>query len=619
MRQQYSWILPVLTLACAALAAGCGDDGEPAGGKGGLRRFDAQVEAVLRQMTLEEKAGQMTQAEIDKLASLDDIPAFALGSLLNGGDADPPDGNSVQAWARMYDEAQRAALRSRLRIPLLYGVDAVHGHSNVVGAVIFPHNIGLGCTRNEELVEEIAHVTAREMRATGLHWTFAPTVAVARDERWGRTYESFSEDPELVARLGAAAVRGFQRGGLREREAVLATAKHFLADGGTAFGSSTPPLMLIDQGDARIAESELRAIHLLPYRRAIAAGAASIMASYSSWNGTKMHANRYLLTELLKNELGFDGFVISDYLAIDQLNPDYKEAVRQAITAGIDMGMVAHRYRDFITALLALVREGAIGEDRIEDAVRRILRVKAAMGLLNATPALWSNAELQEYVGSAEHRALARRAVRESVVLLKNERSLLPLSKSARRIHVAGVHADNLGYQCGGWTIAWRGGSGRITEGTTILEGIRAIVSPATEVTYSLDGSGAAGADVAIVAIGERPYAEYTGDRADLALEPRQVELVRTVAQAGAPVVVVLVTGRPLILGEVLSLADALLVVWLPGTEGQGVADVLFGDFAPVGKLSFSWPRSIEQIPINVGDAVYDPLFPFGYGLVYSR
>lgn len=613
------WMAGAALLLSVAMSS-CGDDGEPAPARAPvpLSRFDAAVNGVLAQMTLEEKAGQMTQAEIDKLASLDDIASLALGSLLNGGDADPPAGNSVDAWARMYDDAQRAALHSRLGIPLLYGVDAVHGHSNVVGTVIFPHNIGLGCTRNPALVEEVARITAREMRATGIHWTFAPMVAVARDERWGRTYESFSEDPYLVATLGAAAIRGFQHGGLSHPEAVLATAKHYLADGGTVFGTSTPPLMWIDQGDARISEDELRRVHLLPYRQAVSSGVGSIMVSYSSWNGRKLSAHGYLLTDVLKKELGFEGLLLSDYLAIDQLHPDYKEAVRLAIAAGIDMGMVVHRYREFRDAIVELVREGKLPLSRIDDAVRRILRVKFAMGLLPPSPSLWSRPELSSAVGSSAHRAVARRAVRESAVLLKNSARTLPLAKSMRRVHLAGTHADNLGYQCGGWTIAWRGGSGRITEGTTILDAVRATVAPTTQVTYSIDGSGAVGADAIIAAIGERPYAEYIGDRRDLAIDRRQVELVRTLAHTGAPLVVVLVTGRPLVLGEVLDLADALLVVWLPGTEGQGVADVLFGDYAPTGKLSFSWPRSMDQIPVNVGDPVYDPLFPFGFGLTYA-
>lgn len=607
-----------IAVFCLVLV-GCGAEDERSATPGqlDLLHYDRQARAVLAQMSLEEKAGQMAQAEVTSLADLEEISTLSLGSLLNGGDADPA-GNRAEDWADLYERAQRYALRSRLQIPLLYGVDAVHGHSNVVGAVIFPHNVGLGCTRNPRLVEEIGVVTAREMRATGLHWTFAPTVAVARDERWGRTYESFSEDPQVVAELGAALVRGLQRGGLATPQAVLATPKHFLADGGTLFGTGTPPISLLDQGDVRIPEEGLRRIHLTPYRTALAAGAASIMVSYSSWKGTKMSAQRYWLTDVLKRELGFAGFLLSDYNAIDQLHPDYKTAVRLAIGAGIDMGMVPQRYREFIRAVVQLVQEGQLSRERVDDAVLRILRVKFAMGLMERDQRLWPRRDLLPTVGSAEHRALARRAVRESLVLLKNSRRTLPLSKAAQWLHVVGFHADNLGYQCGGWTITWQGGSGRTTEGTTILQAVRAAVSGDTRVTFSEDGSGGQGADAVIAVIGERPYAEYVGDRADLTLPPRQIELLERAKASGAPLVVILITGRPLILGRVLDLADALLVVWLPGTEGQGVTDVLFGDFAPTGKLSFTWPRSMEQIPLNVGDRPYDPAFPFGFGLTYD-
>lgn len=599
---------------------GCGTDGEssvPAPGPA-LLRYDRAARQLLAEMTLEEKAGQMAQAELASPADFDDIRTLALGSLLNGGSADPQGGNRPEPWADLYERAQRFALQSRLGIPLLYGVDAVHGHSNVVGAVIFPHNIGLGCTRNPRLVEEIGAITAREMRATGFHWTFAPTVAVARDERWGRTYESFSEDPGLVAELGAALVRGLQRGGLAAPQAVLATPKHFLADGGTLFGTGNPPRSLLDQGDARMPEDQLRRLHLPPYRAALAAGAASIMVSYSSWNGTKMSAHRYLLTDVLKGELGFTGFLLSDYNAIDQLHPDYKTAVGLAIRAGIDMGMVPQRYREFIRAVVELVQEGQLPEERVNDAVLRILRVKFAMGLMERNESLWPQRALLPQVGSAEHRAVARQAVRESIVLLKNSGNVLPLSKSARWIHMAGFHANNLGLQSGGWTIDWQGRSGRITDGTTILEAVQAAVSPTTRVTYSEDGSGGQGADAVVAVVGERPYAEYLGDRADLGLPPRQIELLQRAKASGAKLVVILITGRPLILGEALDLADALLVAWLPGTEGQGVSDVLFGDFAPSGKLSFTWPRSMEQIPINVGDRPYHPAFPFGFGLTYG-
>jgi beta-glucosidase len=577
------------------------------------------VEALLSQMTLAEKIGQMTQPDQEYLEDAAEITELQFGSVLSGGNSDPAAGNSMEAWTEMYDRYQRAALETRLGIPLLYGVDAVHGHSNVLGAVIFPHNIGLGATRDPALVRRIAEITGLEMRATGVQWTFSPAVTVPRDERWGRTYEGFSEDPEIVAQLGAAAVMGYQRGDLSDPLAVLATAKHYLGDGGTipgtaTFGDSTG----LDQGDMRLSEEEVRRIHLAPYRAAVDAGVGSIMPSYSSWNGQKMSGNRYLLTEVLKGELGFDGFLISDYNAVNQLDPDFKTAIGLSINAGMDMVMVPSQYREFIQYLTELVEEGEVPETRIDDAVRRILRVKAAMGLLDEDVDPLADRSLQASFGSAEHREVAREAVRRSLVLLKNENGALPLSKEATRIHVAGGAADDIGIQSGGWTIQWQGQVGDVTTGgTTILEAVRAAISPGTEVTYSSDGTGAEGADVAVVVIGERPYAEGVGDDMDLSLEPEQVAVVRTAAEAGVPVVVVLVSGRPLIVNDVLETADAFVAAWLPGTEGAGVADVLFGDHAPTGQLSFTWPRSVDQIPINVGDEPYDPLFPLGFGLSY--
>lgn len=582
-----------------------------------LSHYDTQARALLAQMTLEEKIGQMIQAEQAFLQEPADIQTYYLGSILSGGNSDPAAGNSLQAWTEVYDSLQAIALRTRLGIPLLYGIDAVHGHSNVEGAVIFPHNIGLGCTRDPKLVEEVHRITAIEMRATGIHWNFAPCIAVARDERWGRTYESFSENPELVAELGAAAVRGLQHGGLRNPLAVLATAKHFAGDGGTTFGTGGPQGALLDQGDTRLDEATFRQLHVRPYLDAIRAGVGAIMVSYNSWNGVKMTGHRYMLTEVLKNELGFEGIVISDYNAIDQVHPDYKTAIELSINAGIDMAMVPTRYREFFRLLKELVEEGRVPMERIDDAVLRILRVKYAMGLMDGERAVFADRSLWAQFGSAEHRALAREAVRKSLVLLKNENRTLPLAKNLPRIHVAGLHADNLGYQCGGWTIDWQGGSGRITEGTTILEAIRKAVAPGTQVTYTEDGSGAQGASVAIAVIGERPYAEFLGDRSDLSLDPDDVAVVRRLKAAGVPVVVVLISGRPMIINDVLELADAFVAAWLPGTEGDGVADVLFGDYAPTGKLSFSWPRSMHQIPINVGDEPYEPLFPYSYGLTY--
>lgn len=577
-----------------------------------------QVETLLSQMTLAEKIGQMTQPEVTALEPAD-VTELAVGSVLSGGDGDPESGNSMGAWTEMYERYQRAALETRLGIPILYGVDAVHGHSNVLGAVIFPHNVGLGATRDSALVRRVAEITGAEMLATGVQWTFAPAVTVPRDERWGRTYEGFSEDPELVAELGAAAVRGYQRGDLGDSLAVLATAKHYLGDGGTLPGTSTfgGPSGL-DQGDMQLPESEVRRIHLYPYRAAVAEGVGSIMPSYSSWNGQKMSGNRYLMTDVLKGELAFDGFLISDYNAIQQLHPDFKTAIAMSINAGMDMAMMPTAYRTYIQYLTELVEEGTVPQARIDDAVRRILRVKARMGLLDEDADPMANRSLQEVFGSQAHREVAREAVRKSLVLLKNDGATLPLSKQGVRIHVAGPGADDIGIQCGGWTIRWQGQVGDVTTGgTTILEAMRTAVGEGGEITYSVDGTGAEGADVGVVVIGEAPYAEGVGDRMDLSLDPEQVAMVQRVADTGIPVVVVLISGRPMIINDVLETADAFVAAWLPGTEGYGVADVLFGDYAPTGMLPYTWPRSNDQIPINVGDEDVDPLFPFGFGLSY--
>jgi beta-glucosidase len=495
-------------------------------------------------------------------------------------------------------------------------VDALHGHNNVLGAVIFPHNIGLGCTRDAALVEKIGRITAEEVRATGIQWAFAPCVTVPQDPRWGRFYEGFSDDPELVKELGAASVRGLQGKGLSDPLAVLACAKHYLGDGGTTYGSARGALL--DQGDTRVDEATLRRVHLPGYVSTVAAGVGTIMPSYSSWNGVKMSANKFLLTDLLKNELGFQGFVISDYNAINMLDPDYKRAVAITIDAGMDMVMIAGKHREFIRDLTELVGEGQVPMSRIDAAVTRILRVKFAMGLMDPHRSPLTDRRLHKTFGSAKHRAVAREAVRKSLVLLKNEGRTLPLSRRAARIHVGGKNADDLGNQCGGWTIDWQGKSGDVTPGgTTILAAIKRAVSKGTQVTFSNDGSGAAGADVGVVVIGEKPYAEGFGDRRDLALAKEDIDAVNNIKQAGIPVVVVLVSGRPLILGSVLSQADAFLAAWLPGTEGQGVADVLFGVYHPTGKLSVGWPKSMDQIPHPQGEPYADPLFARGYGLSY--
>lgn len=594
---------------------------------GAPRRFtihDAEARALLAKMTLEEKLGQMTQAEVSGLKDPADVENYFLGSILSGGDGDPKSGNTLEDWTNLYDQIQARTQKTRLRIPLLYGIDALHGHNNVLGAVVFPHNIGLGCTRNPALVEKAARITAKEIRATGINWTFAPTVAVVRDERWGRTYEGFGETPEFARTLGEAAVRGYQGNDLRDPLRVLACAKHYVGDGGTVFGTS--PLKRpnsnenwpLDQGDVKLSEAELKALHMQGYLSAIRAGVGTIMPSYNSWNGVKCSGSKRLLTEILKGELKFDGFLISDYNAIDALPGDYKSDIEQSVNAGMDMFMVPDKYREFYSLLRDLVKEGKIPMSRIDDAVIRILRVKIAMGLMDAKVALATDRSLHQSFGSAEHRAVARECVRQSVVLLKNNGRVLPLAKGARRIHVGGKNADDIGNQCGGWTISWQGKSGALTPGgTTILQAMKKAVSPSTQVTYQLDGGGGKGADVGVVVIGETPYAEMFGDRTDLSLDPADVNAVKQMKQAGLPVVVILISGRPLLLDSIIDDCDAILAAWLPGTEGQGVTDLLFGEYKPTGKLSYTWPRSNAQLPINVGDKNYQPLFRYGFGMTY--
>lgn len=595
----------------------------PARGARNLKTQDAKVRALLARMTLEEKVGQMVQAEQSALKELSDVENYFLGSLLSGGGSDPKSGNGLNDWTDLYDSLQSRTQKTRLRIPLLYGIDAVHGHNNVLGAVIFPHNIGLGCTRNPSLVERAARITAIEVRATGINWTFAPCVTVPRDERWGRTYEGFGESPELARILGEAAVRGYQGADLKHPLSVLACAKHWIADGGTIFGTGIKLKeneRILDRGDVRLTEKELRRIHMPGYVSAIRAGVGTIMPSYNSWNGVKCSGSKRLLTDILKQELGFEGFLISDYNAIDEMPGDYKTQIETSTNAGMDMFMVPAKYRELYGLLLELVKENRVPMSRIDDAVMRILRVKFAMGLMDAGRSLLADRKLHRSFGSAAHRQVARECVRASLVLLKNDRQTLPASKRLNRIHVAGKSADDIGNQCGGWTISWQGKSGdNTTGGTTILKAIQQSVSPQTKVTFSRDGSGARGADLGVVVIGETPYAEMMGDRKDLTVSAEDVAAVAAVKQARIPLVVVLVSGRPMIIDKVIDEADAFVAAWLPGTEGGGVADVLFGDFNPTGRLSFSWPRSMDQIPINAGDANYDPLLKYGYGLQYPQ
>lgn len=568
-------------------------------------RIEQEVSQLLSKMTLAEKIGQMTQIDRRYLKSDSDITKYFLGSILSGGGSSPAV-NAAPNWADMCDGFQSYALKTRLKIPLLYGIDAVHGNNNVEGAVIFPHNIGMGCTRDPALVEKAARATAEEVEGTGINWAFAPCIAVARNIRWGRTYESFGETPELQVMMADAEVRGLQGTNLSNRSSVLACAKHYVGDGGTENGK--------DQGNTVCDEATLRKIHLQGYIQAIKDGVGSIMVSYSSWNGVKMSANKYLLTDVLKGELGFRGFLVSDWAAVDQLQGDYSAQVETAVNAGIDMVMVPDNYTRFISTLTTLVNDGKVPMSRIDDAVTRILREKFLLGVFDHP---YSDRALTATVGSTAHRAIARQCVRESLVLLKNDNKTLPLSKNLRKIVVAGKNADDIGNQCGGWTISWQGSSGDITTGTTILQGIEEAASPDTKVVYSEDGSGAAGADVGIVVVGETPYAEGAGDRTDLSLSSEDMSAIENVKKAGIPLVVVLVSGRPMLIDSALADCNAFMAAWLPGTEGGGVADVLFGDYKPTGKLSHSWPRSMSQIPINFGDTNYDPLFPYGFGLTY--
>ncbi|PWR15219.1 beta-glucosidase [Micromonospora sicca] len=565
-----------------------------------------RVADLLARMTLDEKIGQMTQAERGSVTAAD-LTTYRLGSILSSGGS-APSPNTATSWADMYDGFQRGALATPLAIPMIYGVDAVHGHNNVVAATIFPHNIGLGATRDPALVQQIGQAVAEEVSGTGVDWDFAPCLCVARDDRWGRTYESFGETPDLPSNM-TTLITGLQGPSLGGPTSVLATAKHYLGDGGTAGGD--------DQGDTQLTEAELRTVHLPPFQAAVQRGVGSVMISYSSWNGVKTHGNRYLITTVLKGELGFTGFVVSDWNGIDQIDgaAGFTAAeVTAAVNAGIDMVMVPAAWKTFISTLRAEVQNGHVPLSRIDDANRRILTKKFELGLFERP---YTDRSWTPTVGSVSHRALARQAVRESQVLLKNTGSVLPLARADNKIFVAGRNADNIGNQSGGWTISWQGSSGNITPGTTILQGIRAAVGPTTTVTYNQRGTGIDGSyRAAIAVVGETPYAEGQGDRTgSMSLDREDLRTIATLRNAGVPVIVVLVSGRPMDIATELPRWDALLASWLPGTEGAGVADVLFGA-APTGKLPMTWMNSVSQQPINAGDGQV-PLFAQGYGLTY--
>jgi len=599
----------------AAGTGGSNTAGQTGTGGGQVRTFPTQAclekaSSLLATMTSDEKIAQLHQVERAN-TSASDITTYDVGSVYSqGGSA--PSTNNPTSWADMIDGFQKAAFASRLKIPIIYGLDVVHGVGPVNGATVFPHNIGLGATRDLALVEQVGSTVADEAAGVGANFPFGPVVAVVRDERWGRTYESFGEDTQLVSDMGVAYINGFQKrsGPLT----VLANAKHYLGDGGTKDG--------INNGDTSGDETALRAMHLTPYQAAVNAGVGSVMASYSSWQGVRLHQNTSMITGVLKGDLGFQGFVGSDYNGCTQNGVN----IGSCLNAGVDMVMT---FPTTTASFLSTVRNlvpSTVAQSRIDDAARRILVAKCEMGLLDGAQHLVDRS-LTAQVGSVAHRTLARQAVAKSLVVLKNDGGVLPLSKSVAGIALGGKTADNIGNQCGGWTITWQGRSGNTTTGTTVRQALQAVVS---NVNYALDGSATSNSTVGIAVIGETPYSEGCGDiptpvggdlcfnrTSTLSLDSADVAVVQKMKDAGLKTVVVLVSGRPLILDKILPIADAIVAAWLPGTEGAGITDVLFGDVHPTGKLPITWPSSESQLPINQGDANYDPLYPYGYGLTY--
>ncbi|XP_019090077.1 PREDICTED: uncharacterized protein LOC104738075 [Camelina sativa] len=659
-----------LVLLCCAVAAAEGtlkykDPKQPLG---------ARIRDLMNRMTLQEKIGQMVQIE-RSVATPEVMQKYFIGSVLSGGGSVPSEKATPETWVNMVNGIQKAALSTRLGIPMIYGIDAVHGHNNVYGATIFPHNVGLGVTRDPNLLKRIGEATALEVRATGIPYAFAPCIAVCRDPRWGRCYESYSEDYKIVQQM-TEIIPGLQgdlptkRRGVPfvgGKSKVAACAKHFVGDGGTVrgidenntvidskglFGIHMPAYYnAVNKGVATIMVSYsawnglrmhankelvtgflknklkfrgLFGIHMPAYYNAVNKGVATIMVSYSAWNGLRMHANKELVTGFLKNKLKFRGFVISDWQGIDRITTpphlNYSYSVYAGISAGIDMIMVPYNYTEFIDEINSQIQKKLIPISRIDDAVKRILRVKFTMGLFEEPLADLSFAN---QLGSKEHRELAREAVRKSLVLLKNGKKgakpLLPLPKKTGKILVAGTHADNLGYQCGGWTITWQGLKGNDhTVGTTILAAVKSTVAPTTQVVYSENPDAnfvkSGKFDYAIVVVGEPPYAEMFGDSTNLTISDPGPSTIGNVC-GSMKCVVVVVSGRPVVIQPYVSTIDALVAAWLPGTEGQGVADALFGDYGFTGKLARTWFKSVKQLPMNVGDLHYDPLYPFGFGL----
>lgn len=591
--------------------------------------IEERIAGLLARMTLEEKVGQVIQADISAVTPAD-VREYHLGSVLNGGDSAPGGDNRAApaAWLALADEFWDASTdtgNGGVGIPVIWGTDAVHGHSNIVGATIFPHNIGLGMADDPELMHEIGRVTALEMLTTGLDWTFAPTIAVARNDRWGRTYESYSEDPRIVKAYAPRIIEGIQgRVGTDSFLAegrMIATAKHYAGDGGTEGGR--------DQGDTVVPEPEFRDVQAAGYPPAVAAGVQVVMASFNSYHGRKMHGYQAMLDDVLVGRMGFDGFVVGDWNGHGQVAGCTVTSCATSFNAGLDMFMAPDSWRGLYDSTLEQVRAGGIAMARLDEAVARILRVKFRAGIFTAgRPSSRPHAGEFELLASPEHRAIARRAVRKSLVLLKNENGVLPLAPDAE-VLVAGDGAHDIGKQSGGWTLSWQG-TGNLNEhfpnGTSIYEGLAAALAGAGgHATLSEDGSYDEPPDVAVVVFGEDPYAETQGDRPDVDYAPHDgIELLKRLRAAGIPTVSVFLSGRPLWVNPELNLSDAFVAAWLPGTEGGGLADVLVANvdgtprFDFEGRLSFSWPRTAAQADVNVGDGNYDPLFAYGYGLTYA-
>jgi beta-glucosidase len=588
--------------------------------------IEARVDEILSKLTIEQKVGQVIQADSNSITP-EEVKRYRLGSVLSGGNSAP--GDKPYADARSWLEAADAYYEASIdpegvevAVPIIWGIDAVHGHANLLGATVFPHNIGLGAARNPDLIEEIARITALELSVSGHDWTFAPTVAVPRDDRWGRAYEGFSEDPEIVASYAGPVVEGLQgvygsKGFLGEGR-VISSAKHFLGDGGTKEGR--------DQGDALISEEELRDIHNAGYTTAIPAGVRTVMASFSGWNGTKMHGNESLLTDVLKGRMGFHGFVVGDWNGHGQVKGCTNTDCPQSLNAGLDMYMAPDSWKGLYESTLRHVGEGTIPMERLDDAVRRILRVKLEAGLFEkARPSERPLAGNEQILGSQAHRAVARQAVRESLVLLKNEEGLLPLDPGAK-VLVVGDGADSISKMAGGWTLSWQGGgypNEEFPNGQSIFDAISEVVKGSGQALLDPTGESGQDADVVVAVYGEDPYAEFQGDTDHIDFVPNGFDpaVLKRYREQGIPVVSVFFSGRPLFVNPELNASDAFVAAWLPGTEGGGVADLLFRTeptFDFTGRLPFSWPKEATQTSLNQGDEDYDPLFPLGYGLSYA-